>query len=154
MVAEYTTYAEAQAAVDHLSDAGFPVDRVTIVWDGLRHVEHVTGRRTVLNALIEGAATGAWFGGLLGLLLLLFVELDDGTNAVALVVTYIVIGALIVAAWRAAAHWLHRGARDFAAIGRFEARRYQVWVDPDLMDRAAGELGVVRARAIDPQPID
>ncbi len=38
-VATYATYAEAQRAVDYLSDQQFPVERVAIVAEGLRFVE-------------------------------------------------------------------------------------------------------------------
>lgn len=30
-IASYTTYQEAERAVDHLSDQGFPVERVAII---------------------------------------------------------------------------------------------------------------------------
>lgn len=55
LVASYRSYAEAQRAVDHLSDNGFPVDKVSIVAEDLRFVERVTGRvgygRAALNGL-------------------------------------------------------------------------------------------------------
>ena len=44
-IASYDSYAEAQKAVDSLSDEGFPVERVSIVAEDLRFVEQVTGRR-------------------------------------------------------------------------------------------------------------
>ncbi|HZC19487.1 MAG TPA: general stress protein [Rubrobacteraceae bacterium] len=44
VVGSYSSYAEAQRAVDHLSDEGFAVERVSIVAEGLRFVEQVTGR--------------------------------------------------------------------------------------------------------------
>ena len=47
-------YAEAQALVDQLSDAGFPVERVRIVGTGLRSVEQVLGRMTTGKAAVRG----------------------------------------------------------------------------------------------------
>ncbi len=44
VIASYSTYDDAQRAVDTLSDHRFPVDRVTIVGSDLRLVERVTGR--------------------------------------------------------------------------------------------------------------
>ncbi len=38
-VASYTTYAEAQRAVDRLSDKKFPVEHTAIVADGLKFVD-------------------------------------------------------------------------------------------------------------------
>src|ERR671920_2118231 len=72
VVASYGTYAEAQRAVDHLSDERFPVERVSIVAEDLRFVEQVTGRRgygqAALGGAASGAVVGAFFGFFLGLL--------------------------------------------------------------------------------------
>src|SRR5918994_3172332 len=72
VIASYPTYAEAQRAVDSLSDAGFPVELVEIVGYDLRQVERVTGRLTTATATGAGAASGAWFGLFIGLLVGLF----------------------------------------------------------------------------------
>src|SRR5687768_17082866 len=70
-IASYATYAEAQRAVDYLSDQRFPVERPAIVAEGIRLVEQVTGRlsygRAALNGAIAGALTGAFFGFIFGL---------------------------------------------------------------------------------------
>ena len=71
-VASYATYAEAQRAVDQLSDDGFPVERTDVVGYDLRLVEHVTGRLTNARAAAAGAGSGAWFGLFIGLLVGLF----------------------------------------------------------------------------------
>lgn len=147
---EYTRYAEAQAAVDKLSDEGFPVRHVSIVWSRLRQVEYVTGRRTVATAARDGALSGLWFGGFLGLLLTLFAELDDGTNAWGVVLTYAVVGAVIGAAFMAFQHWSKRGARDFSTMGRLDAEGFEVWVTNEHLAQAAGILGVSTSRPTDP----
>lgn len=49
-----------------------PVEHVRIVGDGVRTVENVTGRMTKGKAALTGAASGAWFGALIGLLFALF----------------------------------------------------------------------------------
>lgn len=67
LIGSYSSYGEAQRAVDTLSDRGFPVELVTIVGSDLRLVERVTGRRTVARAALAGAGSGAWFGLLVGL---------------------------------------------------------------------------------------
>ncbi|MFD8386673.1 general stress protein [Streptomyces sp. NPDC059679] len=43
-VVSYKTYREAERAVDHLSDHGFPVESVAIIGQDLRVVEQVIGR--------------------------------------------------------------------------------------------------------------
>src|SRR5690606_3069551 len=66
LIASYPTYAQAQRAVDMLSDQSFPVEHVSIVADGLSIVEQVTGRlgwgKSMVNGAIAGAATGALIG--------------------------------------------------------------------------------------------
>ncbi|HET9677172.1 MAG TPA: general stress protein [Solirubrobacterales bacterium] len=65
-VASYATYAEAERAVDHLSDQKFPVERVSIVARDLKVVEQVTGRRGYLEAALHGLTSGALIGALIG----------------------------------------------------------------------------------------
>src|SRR3978361_1456334 len=68
-IGSYPTYAEAQRAVDYLSDQEFPVQQVTIVGVDLMQVERVTGRLTWPRVLGGGALTGAWLGVFIGLVL-------------------------------------------------------------------------------------
>src|SRR5437762_13104534 len=68
-VGSYPTYAEAQRAVDYLSDQQFPVQQVTIVGVDLMQVERVTGRLTWPKVLGGGVVTGAWLGIFIGLVL-------------------------------------------------------------------------------------
>src|SRR5262249_59302845 len=89
-VGSYSSYEEAQAAVDRLSDEKFPVQNLDIVGSGLRLVERVTGRLTTARAAAAGAASGAWFGLFIGLLVGLFTR---GSTWVGLI-----IGGLLVRA--------------------------------------------------------
>src|ERR1700684_446894 len=68
-VGSYPTYAEAQRAVDYLSDQQFPVQQVTIVGVDLMQVERVTGRLTWTKVLGGGVLSGAWLGLFIGLVL-------------------------------------------------------------------------------------
>src|SRR6201998_376322 len=68
-IGSYPTYAEAQHAVDFLSDQQFPVQQVTIVGVDLMQVERVTGRLTWPKVLGGGVITGAWLGIFIGLVL-------------------------------------------------------------------------------------
>src|SRR5260370_16086337 len=61
-VGSYPTYAEAQRAVDYLSEQQFPVQQVTIVCVDLMQVERVTGRLTWPKVLSGGVLTGALLG--------------------------------------------------------------------------------------------
>ena len=139
-IARYDRYEEAQRAVDHLSDRGFPVERVEIVGSDLHLVEHVTGRLTTAGAAMAGAGTGAWFGLFVGLLVGLF---TTGPAWLGLVLG----GAAIGAAWGALfgffAHRATQGQRDFSSARGLVAEHYDVTV-PDAEEQ--------RARALLAQP--
>ncbi len=76
-VATYGNYAEAERAVDFLSDKGFPVERIAIVGTGLKTVEQVAGRLTTGRAAIAGGTQGATLGLLFALLFGLFFEAPE-----------------------------------------------------------------------------
>ena len=61
-VASFASYAEAQHAVDSLSDDGFPVQCLTIIGTDLRQVERITGRMSWGRAVASGAGSGLWVG--------------------------------------------------------------------------------------------
>jgi len=149
-VADYERYVDAQKAVDRLSDEGFPLSGVTIVWSGLRHSEHVTGRRTVASAAASGLVTGAWFGAILGLLISAFATADE--SVVAMMLVYAAVGAIAVASYEAVQHWARRGTRDFSTTGRLDAERYEVWVERATLVRAQELLQVTSTRPMDPEP--
>jgi hypothetical protein len=137
-VASYATYAEAQRAVDALSDAGFPVEVAEIVGYDVRLVERVTGRVTNARAAGAGAATGAWFGLFIGLLVGLF---TSGPEWVGLVLGGLLIGAFWGALFGFFAHWVTRGQRDFESVSNLVAGRYEVTVSADQAQRARELLG-------------
>jgi hypothetical protein len=136
-VATYSTYAEAERAVDALSDAGFPVEIVEIVGHDLRLVERVAGRLTNARAAGAGAASGAWFGLFIGLLVGLF---TTGPEWIGLMIGGLLIGAFWGAVFGFFAHWATRGQRDFASVRKLEAGRYEVTVASDQVARARSLL--------------
>jgi hypothetical protein len=132
-VASYATYAEAQRAVDALSDAGFPVESVDIVGHDVRLVERVTGRLTNAGAAGAGALSGAWFGLFIGLLVGLF---TTGPEWIGLMLGGLLIGAIWGAVFGFVAHWLTRGQRDFSSVSSLVAGRYDVTVARTQAERA------------------
>jgi hypothetical protein len=135
-VASYPDYPSAQHAVDHLSDDGFPVDRVAIVGTGLRMVEQVTGRMTVARAALSGAATGAWIGLLIGLLLGIFA--NEGWWWV--IITAVALGIIWGTAFGAVAHALTGGHRDFSSVSGLQASSYAIEVESERADTALRTL--------------
>ena len=72
VVGRYRTYAEAQKAVDYMSDEHFPVAMVSIIGSDLKSVEQVTGRLSYPRVALQGALNGIFFGAFLGLILTMF----------------------------------------------------------------------------------
>jgi hypothetical protein len=131
-VGSYDNYAAAQAAVDHLSDNRFPVERTAIVGTDLRLVENVLGRLTTGRAALAGAASGAWFGLLIGLLFAIF----SVSAWWSVLLAAVLIGALWGAVFGAIAHAMTGGRRDFTSRSSLQAGQYVVTVDPEYVDQA------------------
>jgi heat induced stress protein YflT len=133
VVASYDSYTEAERAVDHLADSGFPVEHTEIVGRDLRLVEQVTGRLTRARAAAAGAGAGAWWGLFIGLLVGLF---TTGPEWLGLVLGGILIGAAWGAIFGFAAHWMTGGRRDFSSATGIVASRYDVTVSDEYAERA------------------
>jgi hypothetical protein len=132
-IARYDRYEDAQRAVDHLSDTGFPVEEVEIVGSDLHLVEHVTGRLTPGRAAMAGAGSGAWFGLFVGLLVGLF---TTGPEWLGLVLGGAAIGAVWGALFGFFAHRATNGERDFSSAAGLAAEHYDVTVPVDGEQRA------------------
>jgi hypothetical protein len=68
-VAVYSSHDTAEAAVRQLQHAGVPMNIISIIGRDWRVREDVQGYYHPGDAVREGATSGAWFGGLFGLLL-------------------------------------------------------------------------------------
>jgi hypothetical protein len=130
----YEKYEEAQRAVDFLSDEQFPVQNCMIVGTELKQVERVTGRLTYGRAAMAGAASGLWFGLLVGFLLSFFS--DSTTNFLGLLVSSALFGAVFFAIWAVAGYAATRGRRDFTSVSQVVATRYEVLVEHKLAEDA------------------
>lgn len=124
-IATYDSYEQAQRAVDFLSDEGFPVQNVTIVGNGLRMVERVTGRLDRNRAASTGAMGGAWWGLFIGLMLLLFSG-DESQNALLIVLAAAIAGAVFGAVMGMIGHALTGGQRDFTSSSSVVATSYDL----------------------------
>jgi hypothetical protein len=135
-VGSYAKYEEAQRAVDHLADNDFPVGDVTIVGVDLMLVERVIGRLTWGRVLATGAASGAWLGLFVGVILSLF-SANGSIGAILLglgagIVFGIVSGAITYGA--------SRGRRDFTSSSQMVAGRYDVLCQPRSAEKARDML--------------
>jgi hypothetical protein len=129
----YDSYPEAQAVVERLSHAEFPIKQLAIIGNELTTVERVTGRMSYGRAALAGAVTGLWLGVFFGLVMLLF---SPETATVTTVVAAALIGAGFGMLYGLASFAVSRRRRDFTSTHQVLARSYQIVVDPGAAHRA------------------
>jgi hypothetical protein len=128
----YDDYAEAQRAVDFLSDNEFPVQNCLIVGTDLKQLERVTGRLTTGRVALGGFLSGVWLGLLIGLVFSIF-----GTdNAVATILSTALLGGLFGLVYALVGYAATRGRRDFSSVTVTVATRYEVLVEHKHAARA------------------
>jgi hypothetical protein len=117
VIAVFPDLDAAQQAVERLVEAGFPLDRISIIGKDLQSETRINGFVTTGDIAGPAAATGAWVGGLFGLLggtALLFIP---GAGPL------LVLGPLAGAAVGAAEGALFGGAVG-ATLGHFVAKEH------------------------------
>ena len=147
VVASYSSYRDAERAVDFLSDRRFPVQRVAIVGRDLQTLEQVTGRMGYGRAALNAGATGAVLGLLFGWLCGLFNWVDPLVTSLTLALYGLLWGAVVGALLGLVLHALSGGHRDFASVGGVRATRYELMVDDEVADEAARILSQQSASA-------
>lgn len=154
-MATYVTYAEAQAAVDILAKADFPVRQLSIVGNDLKTVESVTGKLSYGRVALGGAASGAWLGIFFGLLFFIF---SPTGSSLPFVFAAVLIGAGFGMLFGLVSYALNRRRRDFTSTMQVIATNYQVIVDHALVNKARNMLsgqGVAESETLDvPHPSD
>ncbi|WP_052273825.1 general stress protein [Arthrobacter sp. L77] len=131
-IGRYTSYLDAQKAVDYLADNKFAVQRVAIVGNDLKTVERVTGRLSYPRVALGSAATGAWFGLFVGLILSLFAGSESGIT----ITSSIILGAIFWLLFGVITYAFQRGKRDFTSTSQVIAANYDVIVEPELAAEA------------------
>lgn len=132
----YDEYADAQKAVDYLSDHEFPVQNVLIVGTDLKQLERVTGRLTRGKVAMGGVLSGAWLGFFVGMVFTLF---GSGSgNAVVSVLSTVVFGAVFGVVWAMITFRITNrgGDRDFTSVSQVVATRYEVLTEHKVADQA------------------
>lgn len=151
VVASYPDYAQAQYAVDALSDRKLPVAELAIVGAGLQSYEQITGRRNWGRAALAGAANGAVVGALLGWLLGLFTLVQPLVSAIGLALWGLVVGAVVGAVAGLIGHAASGGRRDFSSVSTVRAERYDLLATDGVADEistALAEIGPVPASTV------
>lgn len=138
-IGSYPTYAEAQRAVDYLSDQQFPVQQVTLVGVDLMQVERVTGRLSWPKVLGGGVLSGAWLGLFIGLILGFF-----SPNPWSALLTGLIAGVFFGLITSAIPYAMARGTRDFSSTMQLVAGRYDVLCDPQSAEQGRDLLARLR----------
>jgi len=137
-VASYPSYAEAEHAVDSLSDQGVAVEHVAIVGKDLRSVEQVTGRMTAGRAALVGLGEGILMGALFALLFGIFF---NGPAFGYLLLYSVVAGGLFGVTFGLISYAADSdGRRDFASETSVSADRYEVQADDEVAAEARSSL--------------
>lgn len=131
-VGRYSSYLDAQKAVDYLADSKFPVQQVSIIGNDLKTVERVTGRLSYPRVALASAATGAWFGLFVGFILTLF----GGDSTYLPILSSMALGAVFWVLFGVIAYAFQRGKRDFTSTSQVVATSYDVIVDPSVAGEA------------------
>ena len=137
VVGRYRTYAEAQKAVDYMSDEHFPVAMVSIIGSDLKSVEQVTGRLSYPRVALQGALNGIFFGAFLGLILTMF----GGPEMAASIVPTMLLGGAFFMLMATITYAMSRGKRDFTSTSRIVAGSYEVLAAPEVAGQARQVLG-------------
>jgi hypothetical protein len=137
VLGSYDTYPEAQQVVDRLAHGDLDVSKVSIVGSDLKTVERVTGKLSYGRVAGAGAASGAWFGLFLGLLLTF---VTNSPNVLLYAFAAIVIGAGFGMLFGIVSYAITRRTRDFTSTHQVLASRYEIIVDPSLTLRAQETL--------------
>jgi hypothetical protein len=69
VVGIYTSMGHVERAIQTLAQGGFPIKQVSVVTQNLENEKKVHGFMTAGDLSKTGAASGAWFGGIFGLLI-------------------------------------------------------------------------------------
>ncbi|MFE5033386.1 general stress protein [Streptomyces sp. NPDC056683] len=135
-IATYSTYQEAEPAVDHLADQGFPLQQVAITGQDVRLVQQVLGRMGYGEAALLGAATGALPGVLVGWIFGLLNWLNPVVSGLLLALYGLIFGAVVGALLGVLLHAAQSGRRDFASVRSIKPSRHDVVADEDVADEA------------------
>ena len=130
----YSSYADAQKAVDYLADEKFEVQNLAIVGTDLKSVERVLGRRTWSTVLLGGVQSGVSTGLLVALVLLIFVP--GVQSFLVLLLSSLAIGIVLGMAFAALAYATSRGRRDFMSVTQTVATKYEVLCEHKVAARA------------------
>jgi hypothetical protein len=139
LVATYSTYAEAQRAVDYLSDEKFPVQHLGILGRDLRIEEAVLGRLDWGKAAVTGLVQGLWYGVFVGLVLSLFADKKSGQGG-SVIIGCALLGLAFGLGLGLISYAMTGGRRDFVSRSAITATSYDVVCTWEHVEQAKSVL--------------
>lgn len=137
-VASYRSYAEAQKAVDYLSDNGAAVRQVAIVGTNLRLVERITGSLSYGRVALSGLMTGAYLGLMFAIMLWIFLP-SEQFGAMDMLVP-VAVGAGFGVLLGVIAYSMRSKDRDFTSASQVVASQYALIVENEALNEVRSML--------------
>jgi hypothetical protein len=150
-VGTYSTYDEAQKAVDFLAERQFPVQNLCIVGTDLRSIERVTGRKTWGTVIAAGARQGITSAAMVALFVWFLIPNADMISSIALLMA---IGVALSVLFSVLGYAISRGRRDYTSVTQTIATKYEVLSEHKVAATAREALAVMpgaRAALFDPR---
>ena len=136
VVASFPTYAEAQAAVNKVSEAEAEIRGLAIVGNDLKLVERVMGRLTWGKVALNGMLRGLMFGVFFGLAIYLLMP-ESLQSAFILPLLGAAMGILLAIV----THAMTRKRREFSSVQQVMASRYDIVAPQSIAGRAMHVVG-------------
>lgn len=146
----YTTYGDAQKAVDSLADQNFPVGNLAIVGTDLKLIERVTGRKTWGTVLTQGVSSGLSTA-LMVALIMWFITPER--SVLSIFAMALLVGIGIGVAFAAIGHLASKGQRDFTSVSQTIPSKFEILCEHKVAADARALLSKgpdARAAAFDP----
>ena len=146
----FTSYADAQKAVDALADQNFPVNNIAIVGTDLKLVERVTGRKTWGTVIQQGMLSGLSTALMIAMILFLF---DPTRDFFGLFLEALAIGMVIGVGFAALGHRMSGGQRDFTSVSQTIPGKFEILCEHKVANQARDLLSRTpqgRQAAFDP----
>ena len=136
VVASFPTYAEAQAAVNKISESDADIRGLAIVGNDLKLVERVMGRltwgRVALNGLLRGLMFGVFFG------LAIYLLMPESLQSAFILP---LLGAAMGILLAIVTHAMTRKRREFSSVQQVMASRYDIVAPQTIAGRAMHLIG-------------
>ncbi|MFC7430809.1 MULTISPECIES: general stress protein [unclassified Agrococcus] len=137
VVATFSTYAEAQAAVNRISETEGEIRGLAIVGNDLKLVERVVGRltwgRVAMGGMLRGLSFGIFFA------LAIYLLMGDAALQSALVLP--LLGAAIGIVLAIVTHSIGRRRRQFSSVQQVLASRYDIVAPQAIAGKTMHAIG-------------